>query len=208
MTSETMTLNASIDASTDAHGGHGESTELSIFGFWLYILSDLVLFATLFATYAVLGRNYAGGPTGQELFDLPYVLGETLLLLVSSATYGLAVLAMHRQRRDRVLAWLFVTLLLGAAFVFMEINEFRHLILDGHGPEKSAFLSAFFTLVGTHGAHVSAGLIWIVVMLGQLVTKGLTPPVQGRLMQLSIFWHFLDIVWVGVFTVVYLMGVM
>ncbi len=208
MTTETMTLNASIDASTGADGEHGDSTALSIFGFWLYILSDLVLFATLFATYVVLGRNYAGGPTGKELFDLPYVLGETMLLLVSSATYGLAVLAMHRQRRDRVLAWLFVTLLLGAAFVFMEISEFRHLILDGHGPGRSAFLSAFFTLVGTHGAHVSAGLIWIAVMMGQLVTKGLTPPVQCRLMQLSIFWHFLDIVWVGVFTIVYLMGVM
>jgi len=204
MTSQTLTL----EASTGAEDGHADSTELQIFGFWLYVLSDLVLFATLFATYAVLGRNYAGGPTGKDLFDLPYVLGETMLLLVSSATYGLAILAMHRQRRTGVLTWLLVTLVLGAAFVCLEINEFHHLIIEGHGPGRSAFLSSFFTLVGTHGAHVTAGLVWIAVMVGQIVTKGLIPSVQSRLMRLSIFWHFLDIVWVGVFTIVYLMGVM
>ena len=204
MTTDTLTLGAAADPG----GDHADSVALQIFGFWLYILSDLVLFATLFATYAVLGRNYAGGPTGRELFDLPFVFGETLLLLFSSATYGLAVLAMHKQWRHQVLTWLFVTLLLGLGFVFMEFSEFRHLILDGNGPWRSAFLSAFFTLVGTHGAHVTVGLIWIAVMVGQLLTKGLTPPVQSRLMRLSIFWHFLDIVWVGVFTIVYLMGVM
>ncbi len=204
MTTETLPL----DNSTGADGGHADSADMQIFGFWLYVLSDLVLFATLFATYAVLGRNYAGGPTGRELFDLPYVLGETMLLLVSSATYGMAVLAMQRQRRDIVLAWLLITLLLGTAFVCMEVNEFRHLILEGNGPSRSAFLSSFFTLVGTHGAHVTSGLIWIAAMMGQVAAKGLIPSVQSRLMRLSIFWHFLDIVWVGVFTIVYLMGVM
>lgn len=204
MTTETLPL----DHSAGAADGHADSADLQIFGFWLYMLSDLVLFATLFATYAVLGRNYAGGPTGKELFDLSYVLGETMLLLVSSATYGMAVLAMHRQQRNAVLTWLLVTLLLGAAFVGLEINEFHHLISNGHGPARSAFLSSFFTLVGTHGAHVSAGLIWIAVMMGQVFSKGLIPSVQSRLMRLSLFWHFLDIVWVGVFTIVYLMGVM
>jgi cytochrome o ubiquinol oxidase subunit 3 len=204
MTTDTLNL----DTAAEAGGGHDDSASLQIFGFWLYILSDLVLFGTLFATYAVLGRNYAGGPTGGELFDLPYVFIETMLLLVSSATYGLAVLAMHRQRRERVLAWLFVTLLLGAGFIFMEINEFRHLIHGGNGPDKSAFLSSFFALVGCHGAHVATGLIWLAVMIGQVAARGLTAVVASRLMRLSIFWHFLDIVWVGVFTVVYLMGVM
>lgn len=198
MTTETLTLD------TD---GRGDNAELQVFGFWLYVLSDLVLFATLFAVYAVLGRNYASGPTGRELFDLPYVFGETMLLLVSSGTYGLAMLAMHRQHKSGVLRRLLVTLVVGTAFVCLEINEFHHLILDGHGPDRSAFLSSFFTLVGTHGAHVTAGLIWIAVMMGQVAAKGLNPPVQSRLMRLGIFWHFLDIVWVGVFTIVYLGGV-
>ncbi len=202
MTTETLTLD------TDAGHGHGDSTELQVFGFWLYVLSDLVLFATLFATYAVLGRNYAGGPTGLELFDLPYVFGETILLLISSATCGLAILAMHRQNRKGVLGWLLVTLLVGAAFVCLEINEFHHLITQGHGPDRSAFLSSFFTLVGTHGAHVAAGLIWIAVVMGQVAARGLDPLMQSRLMRWSIFWHFLDIVWVGVFSLVYLGGVM
>jgi cytochrome o ubiquinol oxidase subunit 3 len=203
-----MTTTTTADALADGQTGHGDTVADQVFGFWLYIMSDLILFATVFATYAVLGRNYAGGPTGRELFDLPYVFGETMLLLTSSATYGMAMLAMHRQRKDRILIWLAVTLLLGLGFVAMEVNEFRHMILAGHGPSRSAFLSSFFALVGTHGSHVAAGLVWIAVMMGQLVSKGLAPGVQSRLLRLSIFWHFLDIVWVGVFTMVYLMGVM
>jgi len=177
------------------------------FGFWLYIMSDLILFASLFATYAVLGRNYAGGPTGRELFHLPYVFTETMLLLLSSATYGLAMLAGHKGFKAAVLTWLAVTFALGLAFVAMEYNEFHHLILEGHGPQRSGFLSAYFTLVGTHGTHVTSGLLWIAVMAGQVAVKGLTGAVRSRLMRLSIFWHFLDIVWVGVFTMVYLIGV-
>ena len=176
------------------------------FGFWLYLMSDLVLFAAVFATYAVLGHNYAGGPTGRELFDLPMVFTETLLLLVSSATFGLVMINMHEGKRDWVLGWMAVTFLLGFGFIVMEVHEFRNLILEGNGPNRSAFLSSFFTLVGTHGAHVASGLIWMAVMIVQVIVKGFTLPVQSRLMRLSMFWHFLDIVWVAVFTIVYLMS--
>ena len=204
MTTDTSTVSAVSFGEFE----HPDTIENQAFGFWLYIMSDLVLFATIFATYAVLGHNYAGGPTGKDLFHLLYAFGETMLLLFSSASYGLSMLAMHKNRRDLVLAWLVVTFLLGLGFIAMEINEFHHLIIDGFGPARSGFLSAFFTLVGTHGTHVAFGLIWMIVMMGQIIIKGLTPPVQSRLIRLSIFWHFLDIVWVGVFTIVYLMGVM
>jgi cytochrome o ubiquinol oxidase subunit 3 len=177
------------------------------FGFWIYLMTDLVLFASIFATYAVLSRNYAGGPTGKDLFDLPYAFGETMVLLFSSTTCAMAMLAMHKAKRSTLLMWLAITFLLGLGFIAMEINEFYQLILDGNGPQRSGFLSAFFTLVGTHGAHVTFGLIWMAVMLVQVIIKGLTTPVQSRLMRLSMFWHFLDIVWIGVFTIVYLMGV-
>ncbi len=186
---------------------HADSVANQAFGFWIYLMTDLVLFASIFATFAVVGRNYAGGPTGKELFDLRYLFVETMLLLCSSATYGMAVLALHNDRKGSVLVWLVVTFLLGFGFICMELNEFYHMILDGHGPQRSAFLSAFFTLVGTHGAHVTGGLIWMAVMMGQVLVKGLTTPVQSRLLRLSMFWHFLDIVWIGVFTIVYLMGV-
>jgi cytochrome o ubiquinol oxidase subunit 3 len=204
MTMDTLTIDA-------AHSGEFEKTdtvENKAFGFWLYLMSDLILFSAIFATFAVVGRNYAGGPTGKELFHLPYVFGETMFLLFSSASCGLAVLAMHNGKRGSVMTWLAVTSLLGLGFISMEINEFHHMILDGHGPDRSAFLSAFFTLVGTHGAHVTSGLIWIAVIIGQILTRGLTTPVRSRLMRLSMFWHFLDIVWIGIFTFVYLTGVL
>ena len=199
------------DASTIGHGDAGEfehpdTVAVQAFGFWLYLMSDLILFSVLFATYVVLGHNYAGGPTGKDLFDLPHAFAETMLLLLSSAVCGLAMLAMHEGRRNQLLGWLAVTFVLGLGFVLMEVSEFSGMVLAGNGPDRSAFLSAFFTLVGTHGTHVSFGLIWIAVMLGQILRKGLTTPVQGRLMRWSMFWHFLDIVWVGIFTVVYLMG--
>jgi cytochrome o ubiquinol oxidase subunit 3 len=187
---------------------HPDTVEMQAFGFWLYLMSDLIIFATLFATFAVLGRNYAGGPTGKDLFELPYVLGETLFLLCSSVTYGLVMLAVHDGKKKWVLIGLAVTFLLGLGFVSMEINEFHGLIAEGHGPDVSAFLSSFFTLVGTHGAHVTFGLIWMAVMMVQVAVKGLTIPVQSRLMRLSMFWHFLDIIWIGIFSIVYLMGVM
>jgi cytochrome o ubiquinol oxidase subunit III len=199
---------STIDAVAAGEFEHPDTIANQAFGFWLYIMSDLVLFATLFATYAVLSHNYAGGPTGKDLFHLPSVFGETMLLLLSSATYGLAMLAMPKGKKARVLIWLIVTFLLGLGFVSMEINEFHHMILDGNGPERSGFLSAFFTLVGTHGTHVTFGLIWMAVMMGQVQVKGLSTRVQSRLIRLSMFWHFLDIVWIGVFTIVYLMGVM
>jgi cytochrome o ubiquinol oxidase subunit 3 len=187
---------------------HSDAVANQAFGFWIYLMTDLVMFGAIFATFAVLSRSYAGGPTGKELFDLRYVFGETQFLLFSSATCGMAVLAMHNDERPRVIMWLTATFLLGLGFIVMEINEFYHMILEGNGPDRSAFLSAFFTLVGTHGTHVTFGLVWMAVMMVQLLTKGLTPPVQSRLMRLSMFWHFLDIVWIGVFTIVYLMGVM
>jgi len=187
---------------------HTDAAANQAFGFWIYLMTDLVLFASIFATFAVLSHNYAGGPTGKDLFDLRYLFVETMALLFSSATYGLAVLALQSDRRVRVLVWLVVTFLLGLVFIGMEINEFYHLIIDGNGPQRSGFLSAFFTLVGTHGTHVACGLIWMAVMMGQVSVKGLTTPVRSRLMRLSMFWHFLDIVWIGVFTIVYLMGVL
>jgi cytochrome o ubiquinol oxidase subunit III len=205
-----MTTDAMTHDEVHAHGGHGHAETVSntVYGFWLYIMSDCILFASIFATFAVMSHSYAGGPTGKDLFDLPYVFGETMFLLLSSVTYGFAVLAMNRMQRQQVLGWLFVTFLLGIGFISMEINEFYHMIIEGHGPDRSGFLSAFFTLVGTHGTHVSLGLIWMLVMMFQVTRKGLTTQVQSRLVRLSMFWHFLDIVWIGVFTVVYLMGVM
>jgi len=199
------------NASTIGHGDAGEfehpdAVAIQAFGFWLYLMSDLILFSVLFATYVVLGHNYAGGPTGKDLFDLPHAFAETMLLLFSSAVCGLAMLAMHEGRRNRLLGWLAVTFVLGLGFVLMEVSEFSGMVLAGNGPDRSAFLSSFFTLVGTHGTHVGFGLIWMAVMVGQILRKGLTTPVQGRLMRWSMFWHFLDIVWVGIFTVVYLMG--
>lgn len=204
MTSEAANIDAIY---VDTHEEEN-ATENQAMGFWLYLMSDLVIFAGIFATYAVLVNNTAGGPSGKELFHLPYILGETMLLLFSSVTCGMAMLAVHEGRKDRVLTWFAITFLLGLGFIIMEINEFLHLINAGHGPDKSAFLSAFFTLVGTHGLHVASGLIWMAVMIGQIITKGLTIPVQSRLARLSMFWHFLDIVWVAVFTIVYLLGVM
>jgi cytochrome o ubiquinol oxidase subunit 3 len=186
---------------------YSDTVAMQTFGFWLYLMSDLIIFATLFATFVVLGRNYANGPTGKELFDLPYLLGETLFLLFSSVTYGLVMLAVRDGRKKWVLTGLAVTFLLGLGFVSMEVNEFYGMVAEGHGPDISAFLSSFFTLVGTHGTHVTFGLIWMVVMMGQVAVKGLTIPVQSRLMRLSMFWHFLDIIWIGIFSIVYLMGV-
>jgi len=205
-----MTTDAMTHDEVHAHDGHGhaETVSTTVYGFWLYIMSDCILFASIFATFAVMSHSYAGGPTGKDLFDLPYVFGETMFLLFSSVTYGFAVLAMNRMQRQQVLGWLFVTFLLGLGFISMEVNEFHQMILEGHGPDRSGFLSAFFTLVGTHGTHVSLGLIWMLVMMFQVMRKGLTTQVQSRLVRLSMFWHFLDIVWIGVFTVVYLMGVM
>jgi cytochrome o ubiquinol oxidase subunit 3 len=203
-----MTTDApTIDSAHSAEFEHPDTGAVQTFGFWIYLMSDLVLFSTLFATFAVVAQNYAGGPTAKDLFHLPYLFGETMFLLFSSTTYGVAMLAMHNGNKGPVLKWLAITFLLGLGFISMEIQEFHGMILDGNGPQRSGFLSAFFTLVGTHGTHVTFGLIWMAVMIGQVVAKGLTTSVRSRLMRLSMFWHFLDIVWIGVFTMVYLMGV-
>ncbi len=190
------------------HEEHHDGKENALFGFWIYLMTDCILFASLFATYAVLRHNYADGPTGKELFDLRYVFIETMFLLFSSFSNGFAMISMHKKDRSATLKWLMLTALLGLGFVGMEINEFTHLAMEGNGPDRSGFLSAFFGLVGTHGAHVSIGLIWMGVMMGQLYFKGITPAITSRLLRLSLFWHFLDIIWIMVFTIVYLMGVL
>lgn len=176
------------------------------FGFWVYLMTDCVLFASLFATYAVLHNNTFGGPDARELFSLPFVLIETLLLLSSSFTAGLAMVAARRQRKNQLLVWLSLTFLLGLAFLTMELSEFTNLAREGNDWQRSGFLSAFFTLVGTHGLHITAGLLWMIVLVVQLARRGLSAPVVRRLTLFSMFWHFLDIIWIFIFTIVYLMG--
>lgn len=186
---------------------HLKADEKTTFGFWVYLMTDCILFASLFATYAVLHKNTFGGPSGEDLFDLPFVLTETLLLLTSSFTIGLAFLASHKRDKNQVLAWLAVTFALGAAFLGMELYEFTHLVHEGNGWDRSGFLSAFFTLVGTHGAHITAGLIWMSVLGCQIFKKGITRATARRLTLLSLFWHFLDVIWIFIFSIVYLLGV-
>ncbi len=180
----------------------------TLLGFWLYLMSDCLIFAVLFAVYAVLGRSYAAGPSGADLFDLPVVATNTALLLFSSITYGFAMIGMQNGNKKAVLGWLAVTGLFGLGFLTLELQEFAHLIHEGAGPQRSAFLSSFFTLVGTHGLHVTFGTIWLVTLMFQVGKLGLIPENKRRLMCLSMFWHFLDVVWIGVFTFVYLMGVL
>ena len=205
---------------------HAHDDGGTLFGFWLYLMSDCLIFAVLFATFGVLGRNYAAGPSGADLFSLPLVAVNTALLLLSSITYGFAMLEMDKDQAGTplarlriarlfgddqvgaVLSWLAITGLFGAAFLAVELYEFGHLIHEGATPQRSAFLSAFFTLVGTHGLHVTFGTVWLVTLMVQVRQRGLIAENQRRLLCLSMFWHFLDVVWIGVFTFVYLMGVL
>lgn len=180
----------------------------TLLGFWLYLMSDCLIFAVLFAMYGVVGSNYAAGPAPKDLFDLELVALNTAMLLFSSITYGFAMLEMARNRKRATLIWLAITGLFGLAFLGIELYEFHHLIHEGAGPQRSAFLSAFFTLVGTHGLHVSFGIVWLVVLMAQVNKHGLTGANRRRLSCLSLFWHFLDVIWIGVFTYVYLMGVL
>jgi cytochrome o ubiquinol oxidase subunit 3 len=180
----------------------------TLLGFWIYLMSDCLIFACLFATYAVLGRNYAGGPSGAEIFELPLVALNTGFLLVSSITYGFAMLAAQGKNVGKVQVWLAVTGILGACFLGLEMYEFQHLIHEGFGPWRSGFLTAFFALVGTHGLHVTFGIVWLIVLMFQVGKHGVNGANYRRLACLSMFWHFLDVVWIGVFTFVYLMGVL
>ena len=178
----------------------------TLLGFWMYLMSDCLIFACLFASYAVLGRSYAAGPSGADLFDLPLVAANTALLLFSSITFGFAMLQAMQGKKSGTLLWLFITGVLGAGFIGLELYEFAHLLHEGAGPQRSAFLTAFFSLVGTHGLHVFFGIIWLIVLMIQVNKHGLIPENRRRLMCLSMFWHFLDVVWIGVFSFVYLMG--
>lgn len=176
------------------------------FGFWLYLMTDCVLFASLFAVYIVLRINTNGGPSSQAIFDLPYALIETIALLTSSFTCGLAILAARRNKQTQTITWLAVTYILGLTFLTMELTEFSHFVADGNSWRHSGFLSSFFTLVGTHGLHISIGLLWMIVMAARIMRQGFTPNTLRRLTLFSLFWHFLDIIWIFIFTIVYLMG--
>jgi cytochrome o ubiquinol oxidase subunit III len=187
-------------------GGPAPKRIVVAYGFWIFILSDFVMFSGLFAAYAVLAGNTAGGPTGAELFNLRNVFIETMCLLFSSYTCGLGALSAERRQAGRFLVFAALTFVLGAAFLYIEATEFADMVAKGAGPSRSGFLSSFFTLVGTHGVHVTSGLIWLIYLVAQVATKGLRPVVLRRLLCWSLFWHALDIVWVGVFTLVYLMG--
>lgn len=180
----------------------------TLLGFWIYLMSDALLFATLFATFGVLSTSFAGGPTPRELFDLGLVAINTAILLASALTCGLAMISLQAGRLGAVRAWLVVTALLGIAFVGIELHEFAELFPAGATPRRSGYLSGFFTLVGTHGLHVTLGVVWIAVMLFQLGQRGLHDENRRRLLCLSMYWHFLDVVWIGVFTFVYLLGVL
>ena len=187
---------------------HDHSSGGTMLGFWIYLMSDCLIFAILFACYAVLGGNYAAGPAPKDLFDLKLIALNTAMLLFSSITYGFAVLQMQQGKVKGTQLWLAITGLFGLAFLSIELYEFHHLIELGATPQRSAFLSAFFTLVGTHGLHVTFGIIWLVTLMIQLGKHGLIAANKRRVMCLSMFWHFLDVVWIGVFTFVYLMGVL
>ncbi|KTE20648.1 cytochrome o ubiquinol oxidase subunit III [Sphingopyxis sp. H050] len=207
MSSKTITAEEPVqfyDLDEHAHP-EGHSTML---GFWIYLMSDCLIFAILFACFGVLGANYAAGPAPKDLFDLKLIALNTAMLLFSSITYGFAVLQMQMGKVRGTQLWLAVTGLFGLGFLGIELYEFYHLIEIGATPQRSAFLSSFFTLVGTHGLHVTFGVIWLVVLMIQLGKHGLIAANKRRVMCLSMFWHFLDVIWIGVFTIVYLMGVL
>lgn len=187
---------------------HSHNTgDTTLFGFWMYMLTDCVLFATLFATYAVISPGTAGGPSGKDIFEVPFIFVETLFLLASSITYSFGSLSISENNARKTIIWLVITFILGACFVGMEVWEFHHLIMMGYGPDRSGFLSAFFALVGTHGLHVSIGLIWMAVMVIHVMKTGLSDKNRVRLQCLALFWHFLDVIWICVFSIVYLFGV-
>ncbi len=198
-----------IEHSThSSHYTEEDADSKPILGFWIYIMTDCILFACLFATYVVLHNGTYGGPTSRDIFHLPSVLAETLILLTSSFTCGLVMLAGSQKKKALTLTWLIITALLGLSFLGLELYEFRDLCQAGNSWKRSGFLSAFFTLVGTHGLHITAGLLWSVVLMWHIVYKGFTHHTMRRLSCFSLFWHFLDVIWIFIFTIVYLMGVL
>jgi cytochrome o ubiquinol oxidase subunit 3 len=213
MTVQTMNIAAGSSETSqpifhvlDEHA-HPEGYSTSL-GFWIYLMSDCLIFAMLFAVFGVLGGNYAAGPAPKDLFDLKLVAVNTSMLLLSSITYGFAMLTMEQNKIGQTQMWLAITGLFGLAFIGIELTEFAHMIHEGATPQRSAFLSSFFTLVGTHGLHVTFGIIWLLTLMFQVGRHGLSVENGRRLMCLSMFWHFLDVIWIGVFTFVYLMGML
>lgn len=186
---------------------HPDLEGMRTFGFWIYLMTDVMIFGTFFAAYIVLRGNTNGGPGPAELFELSGIIASTFILLTSSYTCGLALLAMHKGNLRALIGSLGITALLGAIFIGLEVSEFAHMVREGATMGTSAFLSAFYTLVGTHGLHVLIGLVWMMVVMFQLAKRGITPVTKRKVNVISLFWHFLDVVWIFVFTVVYLMGV-
>lgn len=184
-----------------------EKSDKAQLGFWLYLMTDCMLFTSLFATYMVLRHSTNGGPGGSEIFSIGFVLIETLILLTSSYLCGLANLAIHNNHLKEFAVYLGATIALGVAFLVMELTEFGHLITEGHGWQSSAFLSSFFTLVGVHGLHITIGLLWALVLVWALYRQGSHEDILRKFSMFAIFWHFLDIVWIFIFTIVYVMGV-
>ncbi|WP_054025890.1 cytochrome o ubiquinol oxidase subunit III [Bacillus sp. FJAT-28004] len=209
-----------VSTPAGAHGGHGaghggghhddhhDQESMKMFGFWLFLITDVILFGTLFATYVVLRLNTDGGPTGAELLEMNGIIISTFILLTSSFTSGIAVLEMNKGNKRGLILWLAITAVLGASFVYLEVNEFMHLVHEGANIGTSAYWSAFFVLVGTHGLHVSLGLIWMIALILQIRRRGITPVTKRKVGIISLYWHFLDVVWIFVFSIVYLMGVM
>lgn len=192
-----------VDEQTPTHH-QAEADDRALFGFWIYLMTDLLMFSVLFAVYAVLQGNTDGGKTGKELFSLNLALTETLILLTSSFTCGIGMIAARAGRKNQVLTWFGMTFILGLIFLGLELNEFSNLIREGHTIQSNAFLSSFFTLVGTHGLHITSGLLWMAVTLIYIAKRGLNSNMVRKLAMLSLFWHFLDIVWIFIFTIVYL----
>jgi cytochrome o ubiquinol oxidase subunit 3 len=208
MSTQAISLNEGGSAETGIGNRGPQSKSIIVpYGFWLFILSDIILFSALFASYAVLVHATDGGPSGRDLFDLRNVAIETVCLLLSSFVCGLALITARRRNMFWTQVWLLVTGLLGFTFLLIELREFGSMIMAGAGPQRSAFLSAFFTLVGCHGAHITAGLLWIGTLMAQVWAKGFQPHIMRRFLCFTLFWHALDIVWVAIFTIVYLMGI-
>lgn len=199
---------ADPNADTTTPDPHQDTFSRTVLGFWIYLMTDCILFATLFATYAVLHGSTFGGPSSKDLFDLSTAFIETMILLASSVTCGFAMLASLKGHKGQVIGWLLASFALGASFIAIELHEFHGLVMAGHSWTKSAFLSSFFSLVGTHGLHVSIGLLWMISIMGQIINSGINVDTFRRLTVFSMFWHFLDVVWIFIFTFVYLMGVM